>query len=228
MLALWRLRPLPRTSYGYQPPPRATARGWRCANHNCAAPVRGRPRRCRLCGWPADPEFDEPWAHEALGAELRWRTSQFPASGGGIPHERLIEWHLKDALLRHDWPAAAAARAAIHEYIRARQAEDTWWDPSFLLGLAVFDAIELGDLDGAAADLCCWLRVFTADRPAEIPRSLANAKSVMNAGVAFLAAPGGERHPRTAEIRKGCLRVVSGCLRADASRPVRERSGALR
>jgi hypothetical protein len=214
MVALLRLRPLPETSYGYQPPPRATARGWRCANQDCGAAVRHRGRRCRLCGWPADPELDEPWAHEALGAELSWRVRQFPKSGGGIPQERLIEWRVKDALRRHDWSSAAVARAAMHDYIRSRQAENNWWDPAFLLGLAVFDAIELGDLDGAAGDLCCWLEMFTDDRPEESRGSFANAKSVMNAAVAFLAASGGEDHPRAAEIRKGCLRVAGGCLRA--------------
>lgn len=214
MVALLQLRPLPRTSYGYQPPAQATARAWRCANHECGATVRSRARRCRLCGWPVDPQFDEPWAHEALGAELSWRVRQFPKIGDGIPQERLIEWRLKDALRRHDRPSAAVARAAMHEYIRSRRAEDSWWNPAFLLGLAVFDAIELGDLDGAAGDLCCWLEVFTGDRPEEGHSSLAHAKSVMNAAVAFLTAPGGEDHPRTAEIRKGCLRVVGRCLRA--------------
>lgn len=214
MVALLRLRPLPKTSYGYQPPPQATARGWRCANQDCGATVRHRARRCRLCGWPADPEFDEPWAHEALGAELSWRVRQFPKKGGGFQQERLIEWRVRDALRRRDWSSAAAARTAMHDYIRSRQAEDNWWDPAFLLGLAVFDAIELGDLDGAASDLACWLAAFSDDRPAESHRSLANAKSVMNAAVAFLAAAGGEDHPRAAEIRKGCLRVAGGCLRA--------------
>jgi hypothetical protein len=216
MVAMLRLRPLPRTSYGYQPPPQATAHGWRCANQNCGAAVRRWPRRCRLCGWSADPEFDEPWAHVALGVELSWRIRHFPRSGGGIPEERLIEWHLKDALLRRNGPAAAAAREAMRAYIRSRQAEDSWWNPCLLLGLAVFDAIDLGDLDGAADDLCFWLEVFVDDRTADgLPSSLASAKSVMNAGVAFLAAPGGEEHPRADEIRKGCLRVAGGCLRAD-------------
>jgi hypothetical protein len=176
--------------------------------------VRRWPRRCRLCGWPADPEFDEPWAHEALRAELTWRIRHSPKNGVGIPQERLIEWRLKDALLRCDWPSVAVAREAMHHYIRSRQAADSWWNPSFLLGLAVFDAIELGDLDGAAGDLCCWLGVLADDRDRESRGSLANAESVMNAGVAFLAAPGGEDHPRAAEIRKGCLRLAGGCLRA--------------
>lgn len=215
MLALLRLLPLPRTSYGYQPPPQATAHGWRCANHDCGAAVRRWPRRCRRCGWPADPEFDQPWAHEALGAELSWQIRQFPRSGAGIPQERLIEWHLKDALLRRDWPSAAAARGAMHRYIRSRQMVDSWWNPGFLLGLAVFDAIELRDLDGAADDLCCWLSAFASDWIEEDRTALANAKSVINAGVAFLAAPGGEGHPRAGEIRKGCLRIAGGCLRAD-------------
>ena len=60
-----------------------------------------------------------------------------------------------------------------------------------------------------------WLNVFTGERPAQNHAALANAKSVMNAGVAFLAAQGGEDHPRAAEIRKGCLRVAGGCLRAE-------------
>lgn len=215
MVALLRLRPLLRTSYEYQAPPQATIRGWRCANYDCGATVRRWLRRCRLCGWPADPAFDEPWAHEALGAELSWRVRHFPQSGTGLPQERLIEWRLKDALLRRDWPSAATARQAMHDYIRSREAADSRWDPGFLLGLAVFDAIGLGDLDGAAGDLCYWLSVFADERPAGSHAALADAKSVMNAGVAFLAAPGGEDHLRAAEIRKGCLRVVGGCLRAD-------------
>ena len=213
MVALLRLRPLPRTSYGYQPPPRATAHGWRCANQECGAPVRRWPRRCRWCGWPADPELDEPWAHDALGAELSWRVRRDPGSGAGIPQERLIEWRLKDALLRRDRPAAAVARRAMHDYIGTRQAKDGWWNPGFLLGRAVFDALELGDMDGAAVDLCRWLDVF-ADRGEESRGLLANARSVMDAGVAFLTAPGGERHARAAEIRKKCVRVAGGCLRA--------------
>jgi hypothetical protein len=214
MVTLLRLRSLPRTSYGYQAPPQATVHGWRCANYGCGATVRRWPRRCRLCGWPADPEFDQPWAHEALGAELSWQIRHVPGNAAGIPRERLIEWRLKDALLHHDWPSAATARAAMHDYIRSRQASDGWWNPGFLLGLAVFDAIELGDLDGAARDLCYWLSVFAPESAVENHAALANARSVMNAGVAFLAAPGGEEHPRAAEIRKGCLRVAGGCLRA--------------
>lgn len=214
MVALLRLRPLPRTSYGYQAPPQATAHGWRCANYGCRAVVRRWPRRCRLCGWPADPEFDQPWAHEALGAELSWRARHLPGSGAGTPQERLIGWRLKDALLRADWPSARIARRAMHDHIRLRQAADSGWDPGFLLGLAVFDAIEAGDLDGAADDLSRWLGVFAGERREEDHGALATAQSVMNAGVAFLTAPGGEDHPRAAEIRKGCLRVAGGCLRA--------------
>lgn len=205
----------PRTSYGYQAPPEATIRGWRCANYECGAAVRRWPRRCRLCGWPANPDFDEPWAHEALGAELSWRVRHFPDAKAVIPRERLIEWRLKDALLHRDLPSAAAARAAMHRYISSRQAAGGRWDPGFLLGLAVFDAVELGDLDGAAGDLCHWLSQYAGGCPQAGRAALANAESVMNAGLAFLAAPGGEDHPRAAEIRKGCLRVAGGCLRAD-------------
>lgn len=220
MQALLRLRLLPLTSYGYQPPPEATAHGWRCANYDCGAAVR-RWRRCRLCGWPADPEFDEPWAHEALGVQLSWQVSNYPERGAGIPRERLLEWRLKDALLRHDDRAAAAARAAMRDY--ADEQRTSWWNPGSMLRLAVFDALDLGDLHGAAEDLCFWLEV-SGGAPvedswgagwAEIGHSaLANAKPLMDAVIAFLAAPGGEAHPRAPEIRKGALRVAGGCLRA--------------
>lgn len=87
---------------------------------------------------------------------------------------------------------AAAARGAMHRYIRSRQMMDSWWNPSFLLGLAVFDAIELRDLDGAADDLCCWLGEFAGDQIEGDHAALANAKTVINAGRAFRAALGGE------------------------------------
>ena len=54
MVTLLRLRPLPRTSYGYQAPPQATVHGWRCANYGCGATVRRQAHRKmgRWGGWP--------------------------------------------------------------------------------------------------------------------------------------------------------------------------------
>jgi hypothetical protein len=82
-----------------------------------------------------------------------------------------------------------------------------------MLGFAVSGALGLGDLDGAAGDLCCWLEMSGADT-AGGSGAFGNATSVMNAVVSFLAAPGGASHPLAEEIRRGCLRVAGGCLRA--------------
>jgi hypothetical protein len=82
-----------------------------------------------------------------------------------------------------------------------------------MLGLAVSGAIGLRDLDGAAGDLCFWLEMSVEDA-AGGPCGFGNATSVMNAVVTFLAVPGGAAHPLAEEIRRGCLRVAGGCLRA--------------
>jgi hypothetical protein len=82
-----------------------------------------------------------------------------------------------------------------------------------MLGFAVSGALGLGDLDGAVGDLCFWLEISGADT-AGGSCAFGNATSVMNAVVSFLAAPGGASHPLAEEIRRGCLRVAGGCLRA--------------
>ena len=212
-MALWRRRPRPLTSYGYQPPPEATVHGWRCASRDCAAPVRHRPRRCRRCGSPADPEFDEPWAHQALGAELSWLATVAPGREAAVARDRLIAWRVRDAVARRDYPAAAEARRVMRDYADRRRAEDPRWSPGPMLGFAVSGALGLGDLDGAAGDLCCWLEMSDADT-AGGAGAFRNATSVLNAVVSFLAAPGGAAHPLAEEIRRGCLRIAGGCLRA--------------
>lgn len=213
-MALWRLRQRPLTSYGYRPPPEATVHGWRCASRDCAAPVRHWPRRCRRCGGRADPEFDEPWAHEALGAELSWLATVASGREAGAALDRLIGWRVKDALIRRDSLAAAEARRVMRDYAERRRAEDSRWSPGPMLGLAVSGALGSGDLDGAAGDLSCWLEMSGGEDTAGGSCAFGNATSVMRAVVAFLAAPGGASHPLADEIRKGCLRVAGGCLRA--------------
>ena len=53
---------LPLTTYGYQPPPEATAHGWSCPSEDCGVTeheqVRKWPKRCTNCGSLADPVFD--------------------------------------------------------------------------------------------------------------------------------------------------------------------------
>jgi hypothetical protein len=213
-MAQWRRRPRLLTSYGYRPPPEATIRGRRCASRDCGAPVGRLRRRCGRCGGPADPEFDEPWAHEALGAELSWLARTGPAREAGAARDRLVAWRVKDAVVRRDDLAAAQARQVMHDYADRRRTEDSRWSPGPMLGLAVFGALGLRDLDGAAGDLCLWLELSGGEETAGGPCAFGNATSVMQAVVSFLAAPGGAAHPMAEEIRRGCLRVAGGCLRA--------------
>jgi hypothetical protein len=212
-MEMWRRRPRPLTSYGYQPPAEATVSGRRCASRDCGAPVGRWRRRCGRCGGFADPEFGEPWAHEALGAKLSWLARGGPAREAGAARDRLVAWRVKDAVVRHDGVAAAQARQVMREYADRRRAEDSRWSPGPMLGFAVSGAVGLRDLDGAAGDLCFWLELSGQDG-AGGPRGFGNATSVMKAVVTFLAAPGGAAHPLAEEIRRRCLRVAGGCLRA--------------
>ncbi len=209
-------RPLPLTSYGYQPPRGATARGWRCTNDDCAAgerePVSRWPFRCRQCGWPADPDFDEPWAHEALGVELSAEIRAHTGARALVAHDRLMNWQLKEALRRSDAAASAAARSAIRRLAMGRHREDRSWNPVFLIGPAVWDTLAAGDLDGAAEDLCFWLGISAGEGAADDNSLRHNARAVIDAGARFLAAPGGAAHSRAAEIRTGCLRVAEGAF----------------
>lgn len=209
-------KPLPVTSYGYQPPHRATAHGWTCSNYGCGQaqhePVRRWPVRCPSCGTPADPLLDQPWAHEAEGIELSWAVSHHPERGGGFAQERLLGWKLKDALLGGDVPAAQAARAAIHSHAAQRAREDRWWSPSYLFNSPVKDALAAGDIDGAADDLCVWLGLSTGDNAEEDNRNRTNARTVIDAAEKFFASAGGRSHPRAQEIRQACLRVAEGAF----------------
>ena len=213
-MAQWRRRPRLLTSYGYRPPPEATIRGRRCASRDCGAPVGRLRRRCARCGGPADPEFDEPWAHDALGAELGWLARSGPGGESAAARDRLIAWRVRDAVVRRDHPAAAEARRAMRDYAGRRRAEDARWGPGPMLGFAVSSALGLGDLDGAAGDLCLWLELSAGEEAAGAPCPVGNATSVLHAAVTFLARPGGAAHPLAEEIRRECLRIAGGCLRA--------------
>lgn len=83
-----------------------------------------------------------------------------------------------------------------------------------MLGLAVSGALGHGDLDGAAGDLAWWLEMSGSEDTAGGSCAFGNTTAVMRAVVAFLATPGGAAHPLAEEIRKGCLRLAGGCLRA--------------
>jgi hypothetical protein len=209
-------RPLPLTSYGFQPPPGATAHGWKCTNYDCGRteyePVRRWPVCCRSCGSPADPLLDKPWAHEAEGVELNWQVIHHPERGGGTTQERLMCWNLKDALLRRDIPGAQVARATIRRHAGKRALEDLCWSPSYVFCVAVLDAMAVGDMDGAADDLCFWLSISSGDNAEDDNRNRTNSRTAIETSMKFIAAPGGISHRRAPEIRQGCLSLAEGAF----------------
>lgn len=204
---------LPVTSYGYQPPQGATAKGWKCTNiQTCGnggnVPPRRWPLRCPRCGQPCDPIFDEPWAHPARGMELNWQLRNDPVLGGQIAQQQLMAWNLKDALLRRDARAATAARAVLRDYVSVKQREGGHWDSLSTMWQAIRHALDAGDLDGAADDLCFWLSVSTGKNAENDNEIRTNARTVISSAGDFLNARGGPAHPRAAEIRQGCLRIA--------------------
>jgi len=111
---------LPTTSYGYTPPPGATASGWVCYNDGCGtgdmpAPKRW-PMQCPLCGGPADPEFDQPWRDESEGPRLRALIAH-DGDAYGIYTGSLYGWQFGQALRK----SVPAARQAVTEALAWRQ-----------------------------------------------------------------------------------------------------------
>ena len=218
-MGLFGPKQLPLTSYGYQPPRGATAAGWRCTNREgCGAadflPPSRWPAHCPQCGWPCDPTFNEPWAQDALGIELTWQVSNDLSEYGRLyAHERLLAWNLTEALRQRNPAAASAARAALHDYVASRVRDGKHWSPGFTLFTSVSAELEAAHLDAAAEDLCFWLSVSTGKDADNDNDVRTNARTVIQASAAFLAAPGGASHPRAPEIREGCLRIAEGSYR---------------
>jgi hypothetical protein len=204
---------LPVTSYGYRSPQGATAEGWKCTNiQTCGngghVPPRRWPARCPRCGQPCDPVFDEPWAHEARGAELNWQLRSDDPVRSRAAQEQLMAWNLKDALLRRDARAIVGARVELHDYVTTKQREGSQWSPLLTTWQAIRHALDAGDLDGAADDLCFWLSVSTGKNAESDFQICLNARSVIGTVGDFFDARGGPAHPRAPEIRQGCLRIA--------------------
>ncbi|GAA1607576.1 CHAT domain-containing protein [Catellatospora bangladeshensis] len=162
-------RRLPRTSYGYQAPPEARAKGWECNNEECGTGDEPAPRSwpfpCPQCGRPADPAFPEPWAHAARGHQIRHRLTSPDRYRREMAQLEQHEWAYEDAWRRSDH---AAADAAWRSYQRARpagwQTADDWWIASSVMFGMVQVAAEFDDLDRAAAELLeCYPFVDTRD-----------------------------------------------------------------
>lgn len=192
-----RSKQLPTTSYGYTPPPEATAVGWRCTSCWRAGETGDVPRRwphpCVQCGRPADPTFAEPWAHEARGVELRHQI----ATGEGMvgfPQADLAIWRCTDALRRGDHAGADAVRAEFWANDElGGKASRSPYGPSQL----VFHECREGDFARAAEDLLRWLDASRADGDA-VERD--NCKQAVGAAVRFLETPGGSAEPQAGAI----------------------------
>jgi len=214
-MALFGAKPLPGTSYGYQPAQGATAHGWVCSNLDCGTaehePVRRWPKACSQCGSPTDPLFDEPWKHDAEGIELQWLIRTHPERGGGFHHDQWEVWQFKDAARRGDHAALASARARARTYA-AERAKDTWWGPNSIFFYFVWTGLEVGDLNGAADDLCYWISISSSDDVENDNTNRTNCRNLIDMAARFLAAPGGSSHPRAPEIRHGCVKLAEGAF----------------
>lgn len=201
---------LPRTSYGYLPPPEATACGWRCPGDECGhtgspAPRRW-PYRCTECGVPADPILDPPWSHAAEGHELRYKLA-----GAGDRSQRpfdeakLAVWLYKDALLRGNKLEAANVRGAY------RRRSSAIHPIAFRFGtfLMVQTAIELDDLDAVAEEILAWYPlVETIDLENDNERRTV-ARQFVAACIDFLSCSKSIGHPQEQAVQE-LMRDVGG------------------
>ncbi|TDP89613.1 hypothetical protein [Labedaea rhizosphaerae] len=227
MMGLFGPRTLPVTSYGYQPPPGATAKGWVCPNCGVAGwePVKRWPKACDDCGSSADPLFDQPWEHQAEGFQIQWILRYDPTSSGGFYEDRWESWQFTDAAYRGDRLAMSQARGRARARAQWRLTVDSsWWPPSDIFFRFVSVGMEVNDFDGAADDLCYWLGISS---PVDVDNNNANrtnCRLVIGSTSQFLALPHGASHPRAFEIRRACVALARGgaysVLNADLQRSV--------
>lgn len=212
-MGLFGAKPLPTTSYGYQPPPGATAHGWICTNWDCRVsehePVRRWPKPCTRCGSLTDPLFDEPWAHEAEGMELQWLLREHPDRGGGFYNDQWEVWQFKDAVRRSDAAGVDQARGRARSYAADRLA-DKWWEPGSVFFHFVWIGLEAGDLDGAAEDLIYWISISSADDVENNNTNRTNCRNVIDMAARFQSTPGGSAHRLAPQIRQGCVKLAEG------------------
>lgn len=214
-MAFFKTRSIPPTSYGYRPPPGATAHGWTCTNTDCSIsehePVRHWPHSCARCGSATDPLFDQPWKHQAEGVELEWLIRNHPERGGGFYEDQWQIWQFKDALLRGDREHAGQCRASARAHAVKRIATDTWWAPGDIFFHLVWHDLEIPDFDWAADDLIFWLGVSSVEDVESNNTNRTNSRQVIDMSAKFIAA-GGSSHYRMSEVKAGCLKVAEGAF----------------
>ena len=202
---------LPTTSYGYAPPRGARANGWSCPRR-CTGDD-GLPRRwphpCPECGTAVDPVFEEPWKHEAEGAQLRHDVRFEPDPDLRAYYEtRLPVWEYEDAHRRGDLRAAVAARSAVH--VAAADAHERGHDSAVTMAKhrLAMAAARVGDLDGLAADILAWHPdVDTADVEDDNDNR-ATARTFVSCCTSFLLGPGSLSHRETPAVERAMWDVA--------------------
>ena len=209
---------LPTTSYGYIPPPGATAsQGWSCSNSDCG--TRGElvpkkwPFSCPSCGSPADPQFDEPWAQQARGpwleSKLREDLAAGSQAGAQVWQSELYAWRFDDALRRGDRSGARAAQEDLHQLIDGTFTGNSY---PFYGGMPRFrillSAIEANDPDTASAEAYDALRRVPLDNLEESNDERANVRQVINLILTFIEAY--PSYATSADLLQQCGLLVVG------------------
>ena len=227
---------LPTTSYGYAPPRGARANGWSCSRRCTGGD--GLPRRwphpCPECGTAVDPVFEEPWKHEAEGAQLRHDVRfESELELRAYFEARLPVWEYEDARRRGDPLATDAARLAFRDAaadIRRRGHDTAVVMAQHRLALAMAAA---GDLDGLAADILSWHpRVETIDVENDSDQRGA-ARTFVDLCTIFLLTPESIDHPHKLAVenarRDVALRISNdlGASQMDDLRRIQQLHGGV-
>jgi hypothetical protein len=152
-----------------------------------------------MCGRPADPVFEEPWAHEAQGYRIRHdltSTDRYRRTAAELEQHL---WAYKDARFWEDDAAADSAwRAFWHTKNQMRERGDDWlaWMTYEIVRLAaIFD-----DVDRAARVLLEWYPlVDTRDLETDNERRT-DARSFVSSCIYVLEREASIDHPREAAV----------------------------
>lgn len=150
-----------------------------------------------------DPVFDEPWAHDARGYELRSLVaSPSNRSEYQVVVVELCAWQYKDALRKGDHTAAAEARVSLHRTAARLREENGDWHVSSGYWQIVHAAMKHGDLDTAAEELLVHHRLVEGiEKPdLEENRPRTDARQFVSACLMFLRDGRSIGHPREDDV----------------------------
>jgi hypothetical protein len=223
---------LPTTTYGYKPPPSATAHGWQCNNEDCDTGDRPAPRRwpfrCPSCGGFADPDFDEPWHEEAHGLRLQMLLDRESDNGAGYVYEAGIwAWRYGRALAAGDVPNSEQIRTQTSAWL----AQTALAHPGFSTGSTHFaivrHALDHGRSDKAAEELCSWYVSVDASDVENNSTASVNCRTLLHCQLKFLEDPQGARDPAAPQIAADA-RTLGSAIRRELSLDLEQRWARLK